>query len=170
MDECLVNYKKIIDNNEANSKLWSAFIFTTNYTYKYNQKDYLNFCHKYSEKLEKFDEKILKKFEYKMNPKKIRLGFFSADLRTHSVAKFIEETLKILKKNNYEIIAFSNNPPRADDLTTERLKGIFNEWYDIVKLSDLDVVNLRYKEDILLDTLFIPLRKIHSNSFPKAGS
>ncbi len=76
MDECLVNYKKIIDNNEANSKLWSAFIFTTNYTYKYNQKDYLNFCHKYSEKLEKFDEKILKKFKYEINPKKIRLGFF----------------------------------------------------------------------------------------------
>jgi len=142
MDECLVNYKKIIDNNEANSKLWSAFIFTTNYTYKYNQKDYLNFCHRYSKKLEKFDEKILKKFQYEINPKKVRLGFFSADLRTHSVAKFIEETLKILKKNNYEIIAFSNNNLGADDLTTERLKGIFHEWYDIVKLSDLDVVNL----------------------------
>ncbi len=142
MDECLVNYKKIIDNNEANSKLWSAFLFTTNYTYKYNQKDYLNFCHQYSEKLEKFDKKILKKFQYEINPKKIRLGFFSADLRTHSVAKFIEETLKILKKDNYEIIAFSNNNLGADDSTTERLKGIFHEWYDIVKLSDLDAVNL----------------------------
>ena len=142
MDDCLLNYKKIIDNNEANSKLWSAFLFTTNYTYKYSQKDYLNFCKKYSEKLEKFDEKILKKFQYEKNPKKIRLGFFSADLRTHSVAKFIEETLKILKKDNYEIIAFSNNNLGADDSTTERLKGIFHEWYDIVKLSDLDAVNL----------------------------
>ena len=142
MDDCLINYKKIIDNNEANSKLWSAFLFTTNYTYKYSQKDYLNFCNKYSEKLEKFDEKILKKFQYEKNPKKIRLGFFSADLRTHSVAKFIEETLKILKKDNYEIIAFSNNKLGADDLTTERLKGIFHEWYDIVKVNDLDVVNL----------------------------
>ena len=90
MDDSLLNYKKIIDNNEANSKLWSAFLFTTNYTYKYSQKDYLNFCKKYSEKLEKFDEKIIKKFQYEKNPKKIRLGFFSADLRTHSVAKFIE--------------------------------------------------------------------------------
>ena len=142
MDDCLLNYKKIIDNNEANSKLWSAFLFTTNYTYKYSQKDYLNFCKKYSEKLENFDEKILKKFQYEKNPKKIRLGFFSADLRTHSVAKFIEETLKILKKDNYEIIAFSNNKLGADDLTTERLKGIFHEWYDIVKVNDLDVVNL----------------------------
>ena len=142
MDDCLLNYKKIIDNNEANSKLWSAFLFTTNYTYKYSQKDYLNFCKKYSEKLEKFDEKILKKFQYEKNPKKIRLGFFSADLRTHSVAKFIEETLKILKKDNYEIIAFSNNKLGADDLTTERLKGIFHEWYDIVEVSDLDAVNL----------------------------
>ena len=142
MDDCLLNYKKIIDNNEANSKLWSAFLFTTNYTYKYSQKDYLNFCKKYSEKLEKFDEKILKKFQYEKNPKKIRLGFFSADLRTHSVAKFIEETLKILKKDNYEIIAFSNNNLGADDSTTERLKGIFHEWYNIVKLSDLDAVNL----------------------------
>jgi len=142
MDDCLLNYKKIIDNNEANSKLWSAFLFTTNYTYKYSQKDYLNFCKKYSEKLEKFDEKIIKKFQYEKNPKKIRLGFFSADLRTHSVAKFIEETLKILKKDNYEIIAFSNNKLGADDLTTERLKGIFHEWYDIVKVNDLDVVNL----------------------------
>ena len=142
MNDCLINYKKIIDNNEANSKLWSAFLFTTNYTYKYSQKDYLNFCKKYSEKLEKFDEKIIKKFQYEKNPKKIRLGFFSADLRTHSVAKFIEETLKILKKDNYEIIAFSNNKLGADDLTTERLKGIFHEWYDIVKVNDLDVVNL----------------------------
>ncbi len=142
MNECLVNYKKIIDNKEANSKLWSAFLFTTNYTYQYNQKDYLNFCHKYSEKLEKFDEKTLKKFQYETNPKKIRLGFFSADLRTHSVAKFIEETIKILKKDNYEIIAFSNNNLGADDSTTERLKGIFHEWYDIVKLSDLEAVNL----------------------------
>jgi len=153
MDECLDNYKKIIDNNEANSKLWSAFIFTTNYTYKYNQKDYLSFCHRYSEKLEKFDEKILKKFQYEINPKKIRLGFFSADLRTHSVAKFIEETLKILKKDNFEIIAFSNNNLGADDLTTERLKEIFHEWYDIVKLSDLDAVNLirNKKINILFD-------------------
>ncbi len=142
MDECLNNYKKIIDNDEANSKLWSAFIFTTNYTYKYNQKDYLNFCNRYSEKLQKFDKKVLKKFQYEINPKKIRLGFFSADLRTHSVAKFIEETLKILKKNNFEIIGFSNNNLGADDLTTERLKEIFHEWYDIFKLNDLDVVNL----------------------------
>ena len=83
------------------------------------------------------------------------MGFFSADLRTHSVAKFIEETLKILKKNDYEIIAFSNNPPRSDDLTTERLKGIFNEWYDIVKLSDLDAVNLirDKKINILFDLM-----------------
>ena len=142
MDECLDNYKKIIDNDEANSRMWAAFLFTTNYTYKYNQKDYLNFCRKYADKLEKFDNKVLKKFQYEINPKKLRVGFFSADLRTHSVTKFIEETLKILKQNNFEIIAFSNNNLRADDLTTERLKGIFHEWYDIVKLSDLEVVNL----------------------------
>jgi len=153
MDECLDNYKKIIDKNEANSKIWAAFIFTTNYTYKYNQKDYLNFCYKYVEKLEKFDDKVLKKFQYEINPKKLRVGFFSADLRTHSVAKFIEETLKILKQNNFEIIAFSNNNLGADDLTTERLKSIFHEWYDIVKSSDLEAVNLirNKKINILFD-------------------
>ena len=153
MDDCLLNYKKIIDHNQANSKLLAAFLFTTNYTYKYNQKDYLNFCKKYSEKLEKFDEKIIKKFTYEINPKKIRLGFFSADLRSHSVSKFIEETLKILKKDNFEIIAFSNNNLGADDFTTERLKGIFHEWYDIIKLSDLDAVNLirEKKINILFD-------------------
>ncbi len=142
MDECLNNYKKIIDNNEANSKMWAAFLFTTNYTYKYNQKEYLNFCNKFADKLKKFDDKDLKSFQYEKNPKKLRVGFFSADLRTHSVTKFIEETLKILKQNNFEIIAFSNNNLGSDDLTTERLKEIFHEWYDIIKLSDLEVINL----------------------------
>ena len=142
MDECLKNYKKIIDNNEANSKMWAAFLFTINYTYKYNQKEYLSFCYQYSDKLEKFDDKVLRNFQYEKNPEKLRIGFFSADLRTHSVAKFIEETLKILKQNNFEIIAFSNNKLGADDLTTERLKGIFDEWYDIIKLSDLEAINL----------------------------
>ena len=49
---------------------------------------------------------------------------------------------KEFNKDNYEIIAFRNNKLGADDLTTERLKGIFHEWYDIVKVNDLDVVNL----------------------------
>ena len=76
MDECLINYKKIIDHNQANSKLWAAFLFTTNYTYKYNQKDYLNFCKKYSQKLEKFDEKIIKNLlRDKSQKNKIRLFF-----------------------------------------------------------------------------------------------
>ena len=42
MNECLINYKKIIDHNEANLNILAAFLFTTNYTYKYNQKEYLN--------------------------------------------------------------------------------------------------------------------------------
>ena len=153
MNDCLDNYKKIIDNNEANSKMWAAFIFTTNYTYKYNQKEYLNFCHKYVERIKKFNDKELKNFQYEINPKKIRVGFFSADLRTHSVPKFIEETVKILKQNNFEIVAFSNNNPGSDDETTERLKNIFHEWYDIVKLTDLEVVNLirNKKINVLFD-------------------
>ena len=41
---------------------------------------------------------------------------------TLNQGKFIEETLKILKNNDFEIIAFSNNNLGADDATTERLK------------------------------------------------
>ena len=142
MNECLNNYKKIIDKNEANSKIWAAFIFTTNYTFKYNQKEYLNFCKEFGKKIKKFKHPQLRNFQYDINPKNLRIGFFSADLRTHSVSKFIEETLKILKLNDFEIVAFSNNNLGSDDNTTERLKNIFHEWYDIVKLNDLEVINL----------------------------
>lgn len=148
MDECLLNYKKIIDNNDADIKLWPSFIFTTNYTYKYNHKDYLNFCKKYSEKLLKFDDNIISKFQYEIRPKKIRVGFFSADLREHSVSRFIEETLKVLRQNNFEIIAFNNNNSADGDSTTNRLKEIFHEWYDIAKLSDIEALNLIRKKRI----------------------
>lgn len=142
-DECLLNYKKVIENKDAKLLNWINFLYAAQYTNQISQKDYINFCNKLYEQIQNFEEKNLKNFSFEKNPLKLRIGFFSGDFRSHSVARFLEEVLKLLKlQNKFEIIAFNNGLKKDEDNTTTKLKDIFNEWYEIKNLTDFDVINL----------------------------
>lgn len=60
---------------------------------------------------------------------RLRVGLVSADLRTHSVAYFIEPILEHLDRSRFEVFVYSTNP-RAD-ATTARLKGYPSAWRDL---------------------------------------
>jgi predicted O-linked N-acetylglucosamine transferase (SPINDLY family) len=84
--------------------------------------------------------------------KKIRVGYFSADFKNHSVSLLTAELYELHEKNQFEIIAFSFG---VDDKSSMRLRlsQAFDQYIDVSDMSDLEIAELarNLKIDIAVD-------------------
>ncbi len=151
IEDSIECFKKTVDKKETKKFQWQNLLGISNYSTSLTHKSYMELGSKYSNSIKKFNKKQLKSFKYLVNKEKIRIGFFSTNLKKHSVASFLIETIKALNLNNFETIAF--NQTLDTDETTKEFKDIFFEWYDVHNLTDLDTVNLirNKKINILFD-------------------
>ena len=83
--------------------------------------------------------------------RKIRVGYVSGDLRSHSIAAFLEPLLRNHDRTRFEIHAFSGTP--TEDATTARLKSHVDTWHMILGKSDVDAAKIvaDARVDILID-------------------
>ncbi|MDR0867328.1 MAG: tetratricopeptide repeat protein [Planctomycetota bacterium] len=83
--------------------------------------------------------------------RKLRVGFMSADLRTHSVAFFTEPVLRAHDREQFEFFAYANQA--RNDQYTELLKTYVENWRDIFSISDAEAEKLIRDDqiDILID-------------------
>lgn len=65
---------------------------------------------------------------------RLRVGYVSADLRTHSVAYFLEPLLTHHDRTLVEIFCYSNG--RQGDATTDRLRVLADHWVPVAALDD----------------------------------
>lgn len=72
-------------------------------------------------------------------PGRLRVGYVSSDLRTHSVAYFLVPLLAHHDRERVEIFCYSST--RRGDATTERLRGLADHWIPIVDLDDAAVAD-----------------------------
>ena len=81
-------------------------------------------------------------------PGKLRIGYFSCDLREHPVAMLTTELFESHDRDRFEITAFSLGPDDSSD-ERERLKKAFDRFVDVRHLSsDREVALLARKHDI----------------------
>ncbi len=71
---------------------------------------------------------------------RIRVGFFSADFRTHPVSQLLLEFLETHDRNRFEFIAFSFR--NSEDAIQDRLKQAFARFVDVESMGDLAVAAL----------------------------
>lgn len=84
-------------------------------------------------------------------PERLRVGFVSADFRTHSVAYFLTSLFESRQAGGMEIFCYSNWP--LSDGMTRRLAGAADHWRDIVGMGDEDAARLVIADgiDVLID-------------------
>jgi len=140
IEECIENFQKAVTVNQKNNRAYSNYLFNLNYLTKYDDNYYIEEAKKFGFNLKKIDDQLCIPYKYNVNPKKLTVGFVSADLRNHPVGYYLIDTLKYLKKKNNKLIAYHNST-EADDLT-EKLKKHFDIWYNIEDKNDLKVINL----------------------------
>ncbi len=83
--------------------------------------------------------------------RKLKIGYVSADFRTHSVAFFIEPILAHHDHQQFEIVCYYND--RHHDFITRRLQSYADHWVNCVEFSDADLAaKIRQDQiDILVD-------------------
>ena len=146
IEECVDNFRKAVAINQKNSRAYSNYLFNLNYLNKYDDNYYIEEAKKFGLSLNKIDDQLCTPYKYIINPKKLTVGFVSADFRNHPVGLFLIGILKYLKKKNIKLAAYYNST--AGDNLTEKLKGYFDIWCNISNESDLSVVNLIRKDGV----------------------
>ena len=83
--------------------------------------------------------------------KRLRVGFVSADFRTHSVGYFLEAPFSSYDRERMTIYCYSNS--HLEDETTARLQPLVKEWRNIVGWADEKVIDAIQADeiDILVD-------------------
>ena len=142
-------YNLLLEIKPKYVSVWYSFLAGLNYRSDFDQEKYLNYC-------KKFDKTPNLKIENyrKIKKNKIKkIGFLSADLKTHSVSFFLEDLIKNLKEEGYELHAICNLDISKYDKVTDSLKKKFNFWHNTSNLDDLKFVeNVRSLNlDVLID-------------------
>jgi protein O-GlcNAc transferase len=85
------------------------------------------------------------------HPERLRVGFISGDLRTHSVAHFFEPILSARDRSAFSYVLYSNF--HLQDEVTQRLRAYADDWRDIWQLTDDALIELIRTDriDILVD-------------------
>lgn len=147
-----INYfQKAINLKPDYTRAHSNKLFNLFYLEEVDPKHYLFQAKKFRLSLKPINSELLLKYQFDVNPKKIKVGFVSGDFRQHPVGYFLLDMLKYLKNKNLELTAYSNSKIK-DSLSVE-LKSHFTNWCEITDQDDEKVVNQIRKDGIhiLLD-------------------
>lgn len=84
-------------------------------------------------------------------PSKLRIGFVSADIRSHPVAYFFEPLLEHLDRKRFEIYIYDNYV--SEDMVTTRFKNFADRWQNVSAVDDQQLVKMIIKDkiDVLVD-------------------
>jgi len=83
--------------------------------------------------------------------RRIRVGFVSGDLRSHSVAAFLEPLLRGIDRARFETSLWWTGD-KQDDITA-RLRSLTDSWHDLVPVSDVQGAQMvrEQKIDVFCD-------------------
>jgi len=98
---------------------------------------------------------ILKPIAKREPNKKIRIGYYSADFRTHAVSYHLVNLLELHNKSKFELIGFSLNPEKKDDEMYKRISSAFNQFINVSAKSDKEIAQISrdLKIDIAVDLM-----------------
>lgn len=139
-------YQEIsVDKNPKDFSLFSNLLFYLSQSPSVSPEEYLEKAKEYgrrvSEGVKQYDT-----WPQLASNEKLRIGFVSGDFRNHPVTYFIENWLGLIDKNRFELVAyysFSQN-----DETTLSLHPLFNEWYNVSHLTDSELAEKIYKDQV----------------------
>ena len=137
-DEANDFYLKTIKIKPDHAKAYSNLLFNYNYMINYDPNLYLSYAKKYRLNCKSIKKNLSFKYQYEKNPKKLKLGFVSADFGNHPGGFFTLSTLRELRKRNFELVAYSTND--RNDEFSPHFRPLFSKWHSIEKKDDEEVV------------------------------
>jgi protein O-GlcNAc transferase len=85
-------------------------------------------------------------------PDRLRIGYFSADFREHTISYLLVRALELHNPERFEIYAYSFGPEGTGEMQ-QRIKSAVDVFVDVTKMNDRDIVLLARQDkiDIAID-------------------
>ena len=151
LTEAVATLRQAMQSLPDNDKLHSNLLLALNYLPEQNAETMLR-EHRSWEMSHVLPSTTLPTYANGPDPeRRLRIGYVSADFRTHSVAYFIEPLFAAHDRTNVEVVCYAD--VAHPDATTKRLRNLADRWRDIVGLRDDAVAELIRSDgvDILVD-------------------
>ncbi|MGB4057321.1 MAG: tetratricopeptide repeat protein, partial [Alphaproteobacteria bacterium] len=150
LDEAIETYKKAIELDPGRAEIHSNLLLVMNYSASVKPEELTAEAQKFDIIAKPFlrTRKMVRNFD---PDRKLKIGYVSADFRSHAVHYFFEPLLNLRDSKQFEIYIYSNT--EMEDEVTARLKKKCDHWHDIQTMSDEAVAILieSNKIDILMD-------------------
>ena len=135
LDKIITEFKSKIEKNTKVSPPYTALTIFD------DPSIHLKISKIWSNEHRKIDDNKIKKIEKKN--KKIKVGYFSADFRTHAMGHLMVKMLELHNREDFEIYGFYFGPKiKESDFLAKRIKNSFDKFFDITLKDDLEVANL----------------------------
>ena len=135
LDKIIAEFKSKIEKNTKVSPPYTALTIFD------DPSIHLKISKIWSDEHKKIDDNKIKKIEKKN--KKIKVGYFSADFRTHAMGHLMVKMLELHNREDFEIYGFYFGPKiKESDFLAKRIKNSFDKFFDITLKDDLEVANL----------------------------
>ncbi|HXY22527.1 MAG TPA: tetratricopeptide repeat protein, partial [Burkholderiaceae bacterium] len=152
VDEALSWYQSAVRLEPSNATAHSCLLFAQQYSDKVPQKEHFAAHRSYAER---FEAPVLPlspaRAAEECASRRLRIGYVSADLRSHSVAYFIEPVLQRHDRSQFEVTCYFVD--KRADAVTARLRALADRWRDCAGDDDARLAQ-RIRDDgidILVD-------------------
>lgn len=145
-EEAIQYYKEADRLMPDNPMIGATYLFALNYDNRKNQQEVYDEYKSFGELIARNKEKFDHAGREKIQGRRIRIGYVSADFYSHVVSYFIEPILRNHDHTKFEVIAYAN-VIKPDDHTLH-LKRYFDKWVDIVQMTDDEAAEAIRKDDV----------------------
>lgn len=150
--EAIESFRRGLELEPGNAVLHSNLLFSLNYLHNASPASVFDEHVKWSVQHGRGEHAHTVPHSHNLEMGRVlRVGYVSADLRSHSVSYFLEPVLEARDRNALRVTCYSNRAGR--DATTSRLRALSDEWRFIDGMNDDDALALIRKDeiDILVD-------------------
>ena len=142
LDKIIAEFKSKIEKNIKVSPPYTALTIFD------DPSIHLKISKIWSDEHKKIDDNEIKTIEKKN--KKIKVGYFSADFRTHAMGHLMVKMLELHNREEFEIYGFYfGSKINETDSLAKRIKNSFDKFFDITLKNDLEVAN--FSKELGLD-------------------
>lgn len=152
LDQSIEVLQKAIALAPDDATIASNHLFSLQYSQKFSRQEKFAAHVAFSDR---FETPLLGQWgNYGNDPtpdRKLKVGYVSGDLRSHSLAFFIEPVLQHQDRSRFEIHCYYAHPVHDD--VSERIKGLADRWNHIANIADEDLAAKIRADgiDILID-------------------
>ncbi len=139
-------YRQALQLKPEYFKAHSNLLFMLNYSPEVSQQTAFEEAQRFGAAVSAHARMRFDKWRCASQPQRLRIGFVSGDFRNHPVGYFLENLLRHLDREAFELYAYPTDA--WTDETTLRLKSHFAAWHLLVGLNDAAAAKLIHDDGV----------------------